>query len=159
MDWIENPICSPPCWQGISPGITTIAGAQEQQTKYPNMSIESENGAAIVQIVKLNLSYYDILPINILISKYGEPNYVRIFKCDPNNKCETHVIFDNLGMVLNLYLEDEGIDNAHAVTISSNSNILKIYFMQSGLDNYFAIGGFEGNIQRDLIPWSGYKRY
>jgi len=95
----------------------------------------------------------------MLISKYGDPSHVRIFKCDPNGRCETHVIFGDKGMVFNLYLKDEGRSDTRIVTISASSNILKIYFIDFGLHAYFDIPGFSGDPNSDLIPWEGLKQY
>jgi len=159
LDWLENPECSPPCWQGITPGITDIARARQIQNKYPNMSVEIENGTPTVRLIGLHLSLYDVLPVSALLSKYGEPAYVRIFKCDPTDNCETHVIFDDIGMIVDLYPENIGEGETPAVEITPSTNIAKIFFTKIGVEGYFDVPFFSGGPSPELIPWQGFKRY
>jgi hypothetical protein len=99
----------------------------------------------------------DHLPIGLFFSKYGQPGYVRVYKCDPNNRCETHVIFEEIGMVLNTYPEDNGDQGHHLVDLSERTNVFRISFFEAGLENYYA--SFSRSENEDLVPWTGYHQY
>jgi len=156
MESLENPVCFPPCWENITPGVSSIDSVQNIQQKYPDMSIETERGSSIVQMVKLNLSIYDNLPNELLISRFGKPDYVRIYKCDSNKRCEAHMVFVDLGMVLNLYPENTGKFQKFIVTISPSTSVVNIYFLEPGLNNYYRnFGGDAGK----MIPWNDFGTY
>ncbi|MBI3175711.1 MAG: hypothetical protein HYZ25_18470 [Chloroflexi bacterium] len=77
------------------------------------------------------------MPTKLIINKYGQPDYVRLYKCDPGAGCETHVIYEKLGMVMNLYLPDTNKQENWSAEISPESNIFRVYFIETGLDSYW----------------------
>jgi len=158
IEWLEEPSCQPPCWEMIQPGITHIDAISSITQRYPDMSVETVPGSSIVQIITLHLSIHDNLPISLFTSKFGKPNYVRIYKCDPNKKCETHVIFMEIGMILDLYPDNLGEYPKDSVYITPSTSVFKVYFLEASIENYYNI--FFGNIEEDdTIPWAGYTEY
>jgi len=153
IQWLENPACSPPCWETIQPGVTSIDTVQDIQKRYPDMQVLTARGDPIITMIALHFSLYDSLPIELIFSKYGQPNYMRMFKCDPNGRCETHVVYSKLGMILNVYPE---MGKNQFMEITSTTNILKIYFLEPGLDNYYS---FFGDGWGKLNSWHGYGLY
>jgi len=153
IQWLENPVCSPPCWETIQPGVTSIDTIQDIQKRFPDMQALTARGDPIITMIDLHLSLYDNLPIELIISKYGQPNYMRMFKCDSNGGCETHIVYSKLGMILNAYPE---MNKNKFMEIKSTTNIFEIYFLQPGLDNYYSIFGDGWG---KLNSWHGYGLY
>lgn len=136
IQWLENPACSPPCWESITPGITSLNDTSNFQQKYPSVYLKKQKDSSIVLSVTLDLAYEHV-PTKLIINKYGQPDYVRLYKCDPGAGCETHVIYEKLGMVMNLYLPDANKQESWSVEISPESNIFRVYFIETGLDSYW----------------------
>lgn len=157
MDWLNRPVCAPPCWGNIRPGITSLDRARSIQQQYPDMAIEAIRGTSIVQMISLNLPIHDNLPIKLILAKYGQPSYVRLYKCDPNNRCETHILFEQIGMVLNAYPEDIGGQARNGIALSADTNVVGIFFLKPRLESYFA--SFSPSANAPLIPWRGYGKY
>ncbi len=157
VKWLEHPSCLPPCWEKIQPGVTSVDAIRDMEQQYPDMSVEIKPGTSIIQVIYLYLSYYDKLPIRLLISKFGQPDYVRITQCDPNGRCPTHAIFMDEGMVVEVYPENmDGYLNP-IVEISAETNVLMIYFLEAGLNNYYDYYYHGMNVS--LSPWKGYSEY
>ncbi len=157
IDWLNSPACEPPCWENIHPGATSIDATRSIQQQYPDMSIETKRGTSVVEKISLNLPVYDNMPIKLVLAKYSQPSYVRIYKCDPNGRCETHILFEPIGMVLDAYPQDIGGQGRNAVALSENTDIFKIIFLEPGLESYYASFGQSANTA--LIPWRGYSEY
>jgi hypothetical protein len=157
MEWLRKSTCSPPCWETIQPGVTSINAIEDIKQKYPYVSFETYRDSTIVRMVSLNLAINDNLPIEILISRFGKPSYVRIYKCDPNKRCETHIIYDDIGMVLNAYPNDIGGYKSDAVDLSADTPLYNIYFLQPGLESYSNI--FGSSAYDELISWKDYGEY
>lgn len=157
FDWLENPVCLPPCWETIQPGSTSINNIQTIQQRYPDMSVETEPGTSTIQMIGLYLSIYDNLPVQLIMSKFGSPDYVRLYKCDPNKRCETHLIFADIGMVLNTYPEDIGKSGDDIVKICDQTSVFQIFFIEPGLNSYYNI--FSGDNKQGLNEWKGCVEY
>jgi len=157
IDWLKNPVCTPPCWQGIQPGVTSKDSVEDIQRQFPDMSLETRRGTSIVQLISLNLPMDDHLPIGLIVSKYGQPSYVRLYKCDPNARCETHIVFPDLGMALDAYPDNIGAGGHNAVRLSDNTSIFRIYLLEPGIASYHA--SFNGGPDEGLIRWTGYHEY
>jgi hypothetical protein len=155
LDWLENPACSPPCWEGIMPGVTLADAARTILQKYPDAAVEPSNDGSIVRRITLNLSLYDYLPLELVLSKYGQPDYVHIFKCDPNSKCDVNIIYEKLGLILDPYLDNVGKSQTAIVDIFPKNHIVKFYFIEPGLENYRNMFGGPGEIQ----DWHGFGTY
>jgi hypothetical protein len=154
--WLDNPACLPPCWETIQPGITSIESAAGIKLQYPDMSLETKRGTSTIRRIGLDLSMNDRLPLQMLLSKFGQPDYVRLYKCDPNNRCETHMIFQGIGMVLNAYPDDIAKGQEQTVEISATTPIFTIFFIQVGLNSYY--DNFGDGVGK-LTPWKNYGLY
>lgn len=119
------------------------------------MYVETQKGESTVLMITLDLVYENV-PLRLIVEKYGQPNYVRLYKCDPGANCETHVIFEKLGMVLNFYLPPIDNQPIWTVEISPESNIFRIYFIEVGLDKYWY--NFSGDPKK-MDEWKGYGAY
>ncbi len=157
IDWLDHPVCAPPCWGNIHPGVTSIDATRSIQQRYPDMSIETKRGTSIVEMVSLNLAMHDNLPIKLILARYGQPSHVRVYKCDPNSRCETHILFEPLGMVLDAYPENVGSQGRNVVNLSDATDIFRIIFLEPGLAGYFA--SFSWSADAPLMPWRGYGEY
>jgi len=157
VEWLEHPSCLPPCWETIQPSVTSVDAIKDIEQRYPDMSVEIKPGTSVIQVISLHLSYYGKLPIRLLISKFGQPDYVRIAQSDPNGKCPTDVIFIDEGMVVEVYPENmDGYLNP-IVEISAETNVLVIDFLETGLNSYYDY--YYNGMNVSLSPWKGYSEY
>jgi hypothetical protein len=156
--WLEHPACSPPCWENIQPGITSVDSIQDIVSQYsPNMDVVTKPGNTVVQSVRLFFSLDENLPLSLLISKYGPPDYVRIYQCDSSLNCDTHVLYTKIGMVLSVSTPEIG-DWAmkDKVAVYSDTRVIQIYFLKTGLENYYELYTADSH---QATPWNGYKEY
>jgi hypothetical protein len=158
VKWLEDPACYPPCWENIRPGVSTVDSVQAILSQYsPNVGISTVQGSSVIRTVRLAFGLDNNLPLSLLISKYGSPDYVRIYLCDESGNCDTHAIFTKIGMVLTLYLPEIGeIYLKDRVAISSDARVTDIYFLEAGLDKYYESYSPDAH---QLTAWSGYKEY
>jgi hypothetical protein len=108
----------------------------------------------IISKIYLSLAY-DNVSAKLLLDKYGQPDYVRLYKCD-NGFCETHVIYEKLGIVLNLAPPYTDYQRGWAVEISPETTIFEIYFIEVGLDSYWY--NFPPDPKK-IDEWKGYGTY
>lgn len=155
MQWLENPTCSPPCWESITPGITSINDTSNIQQKYSSVYLKKQKDSSTVLSVTLDLAYEHV-PAKLILKRYGQPDYVRLYKCDPGASCETHVIYEKLGMVVNFYLSDTNNQEGWTVEISPESKIFRVYFIETGLDKYWY--NFPPAPYK-IDKWTGYGGY
>jgi hypothetical protein len=155
LRWFENPACSPPCWETITPGITSVGDIYSIEQQYPQMHVVTkQKGDPTISKIYLSVPY-DHVPAKLLLDKYGQPDYVRLYKCD-SGVCETHVIYEKLGIVLNFAPPYTDYQQGWTVEISPESNIFEIYFIETGLDSYWY------NFPPDpkaIDKWKGYGAY
>ncbi len=105
-NWLENPSCSPPCWEGITPGKTTLEEANFLITKIQNVEVSSynfktnhgistswgienysisgtiwaNNPDEVVNKIIINLMI-DRIYLKDIISYFGNPNYIHFNYC------------------------------------------------------------------------------
>lgn len=154
LSWLKNPTCPPPCFEMITPGATSANNIYPIQEQYPQLHVVTKKDAPTILKIYLSLAY-DKVPAKLLVEKYGQPDYVRLYKCDPGI-CETHIIYEKLGMVLNLGLLASYNQSGWTVDISPESNIFELYFIETGLESYWY--SFSGS-PRKMDKWMGYGAY
>ena len=79
------------------------------------------------------------LVISEVFSAYGEPGHVDIYDCRYGELCITHLIYNNIGMVLDLStLQDIGDHQKleNKVEIHPDTRVGSIYFYQTRPDFY-----------------------
>jgi hypothetical protein len=111
LRWLEGIPCSPPCWEGITPGQTTAKQAFEILKKSPlilnpKLGYEAVNwnwanndalgGEVRFERSDLNQTIYWIRPsikvkfsLESVIERYGEPSHIIAFKFEPSPVSKT----------------------------------------------------------------------
>lgn len=153
VKWLEEPMCELPCWEGIQPG-------EKMTIPYPsdvNIHVEVAPDTEIVKYIALSLSKNNGITISKIISNYGSPDYVRTYICNPDNKCDVHIIFIKKGMVVSIYTSYSGNYLKSTVSISADATLTKIYFFEPDINKYYEY--FNGDSYRVLLPWLDYGIY
>jgi len=173
--WLENPACCPPCWEGITPGVTTIteavyilnhlAGVSKVEDTHgiltgiayrwyfdqqggEGMLTENEQGR--VAGVELGVAYEQLLTIGEVISTYGSPSHVQRGGLHMGQS-GLYIIYMERGMVLYSILTIyDG-----SVKVSPKTRVLELDFIQPGEDSFI-------QYSRDfnkIVEWQGYTSY
>ena len=175
--WLAQPVCKPPCWQNITPGVTTIKEAASILENSPQIKIKfqskdgidwtftenkdeggtlgaSQDGA--VRMIWLGSVSDRKLLLKTIVSSYGNPEYVHPDDCR-EGKCVTDLVYPDVGMFLSVFIENKGsIDNPQ-FEILSETIIDRVYFIEPGIEKFQSFyGSLEPNL---LMPWKGYGRY
>lgn len=146
-NFFGNPSCSLPCWQGITPGITTSTEALQRLNDSPlifNISIQSEGSLGeygkttwrwkpddeqpeqrgnitwtngIVRT--MNLTTYSIISIGEIISRFGPPEKIDVFDC-------TEVVEGPQWWCATLYYAKNGFEIHNSWSRSGNENGIQI---------------------------------
>lgn len=175
--WLDEPVCKLPCWQNITPGVTTLKEAKsiledlpyiKSQTKTYN-SIDwrfvpnkddggwleaSQDG--IVHSITLG-GDAEIL-LQTIIASYGDPKYVKPHDCR-DGMCPTLLIYPDLGLWVSVFVENTNEDNEDPhieilPTIASN----RVVFIKSGMGNAKKeLSLFQDD--RLTMEWKGYGVY
>ncbi len=148
-NWIEEPTCTPPCWEGITPGITSMNEANILLTKIPDGNIHSinyqtKNGVSTswgignysisgtiwadnpddkVNKIVVNLKYNRIY-LNDTISILGNPDFLHLDNCSQvefTKYCELSLVYIKMGMYVNFTVYPKTIDNIVHVKINPNT--------------------------------------
>ncbi|MFZ3069775.1 MAG: hypothetical protein WA110_01450 [Anaerolineaceae bacterium] len=168
----SNESCGPPCFYGITPGVTTEDDAwnilQEEETVFENckaFDTTLEGGSS--QGVRCNffvvyfidskvdgLAFYPAIELNLkeIIAKYGEPNMLFTFSSStPDNPFygDLSLCFDNLLMIVGTPSELGTIYH-----VSDETRVLHISYY-SAADSYEDLcNGLQGSQE-----WEGYGDY
>jgi hypothetical protein len=175
--WLAQPACKPPCWQNITPGVTsrddavsilknttgvvitynTIRGLSwnfGRQTEEGNI-ILSEDG--IVTSIWIGSISDRKLLLKTIVASYNEPQYVKPLDCR-EGKCVTALVYPDLGMYLTVFVENRRTTNGSPqFEILPDTIINRVYFIESGIEKFEDI---------TFIPdyglpmkWKGYGEY
>lgn len=168
--WLTSPLCNPPCWEGITPGITTIDQSYailnnhrqiisiSKDPNYVTWYFEPKNksGAGLlfseglrngtIEIISLTPEKGDLL-LGDVIGKFGEPDQV-MFTGGDTSAILTYLVYPKQGMALVLWLEAPYV-------ISSTSNIHGVNLFIPGYD----FNGFNLTMVISQVKWAGYSRY
>ncbi len=175
--WLDQPVCKLPCWQNITPGVTTRGEAVSilentpgiviiynkpnglswnfgSKTEEGDVILSAENG--IVSGIFLSSINKD-LNLEEIIAVYGFPRYVKPFDCREGN-CDTILIYPNLGMLLDVYIGNLGIDDVSPqIEILPGTIVYRVYFIETGMENFQKMSIFQ--YHGSLMVWKGYGQY
>jgi hypothetical protein len=180
--WLLKEPCAAPCWEGITPSVTTAEEAQKLLQQNPSFSdveirfmkddpnsgwmtwiwrgtqIQSEaefDGPSSEHIIyKVSIGLRDPIKLKDITSAYGYPTYVQA-------EAEGGDIPNQLAYGLHLYYISSGfylvISNTNVMVkpiISSEALIGAVFFFSPSIQGLNkALGRI--NIQNQLIPWQG----
>jgi len=175
LKFIKNPTCSPPCWENIVPGETTLEQAKLLLARQPDVQdsyVEDTipfgktllwlNGSApvddenIVQMVWLRTSFYGVL-LDQIVNRYGDPKYV-VFSYWYENRVSVDLLYPDIGLVISTRQYEKGHEPDNVMAdISPKDEVADILFLAPGLEYYYAkmIWGLP-LMQYD---WKGYQTY
>jgi len=175
--WLDEPICKPPCWANITPGVTSMDEALSILGKMPEVKITykdqqgvdwrfnqtitdsgtlraSQNG--IISVVVLGNSNDKKLLLETVAGSYGNPAYVKPYDCRIG-MCSTVLVYPDSGMLLNVFLEDAGDKSNHRLRIESDTAVEYVIFFPPGLENFERMAEYQ---EYDLLmEWHGYGEY
>ncbi len=175
--WLDEPVCNLPCWQNITPGITTLKEAKsileslpyiKSQTKtynsidwrfIPNKDDGGWLEASRDGIVRsITLGGDSGILLQTITTSYGDPKYVKPHDCR-DGMCPTLLIYPDLGLWVSVFVENASEDNEDPrivilPTIVSN----RVVFIKSGMENAKKELSL---FQDDLLTmeWKGYSVY
>jgi hypothetical protein len=176
--WLAEPVCAPPCWQGITPGLTNANDAISILRDSPEIVItfQSDNGIdwtfnqnsqeagslsispdGLVRMIWLENGSEKKLLLSTIIASYNEPAYVKPYDCR-EGMCLTALIYPDIGMFLSVFVENRGSDSdMPQFEILADTVVDRIYFIESSKESFLNLYGFpESEI---LLPWKGYGEY
>lgn len=173
--WLENPACLPPCWEGITPGVTTITETFSILQKMPGVSktentrgkltgipirwyfnqsggegLVSEDEHGRVAWIELSLAYEQLLTVGEVIPSYSSPSHVQASSLHIGN-CGLYIIYMERGLVLYTTLP---VHN-EKVLLSPQTRVDKLYFIPPGDENFLRFAKSSYTIDE----WKGYGSY
>jgi hypothetical protein len=177
-------VCQPPCWEGITPGVTTMTetvkileglpwveikfGPEKPLPNKGDITLEwdftrpsSRGGVAYAfdngVIKKLLFSVLSTQLQNV-IESHGFPSDVFIDGCS-HGSCSTRLIYMTTGMVIKLYL-DWDRDAEGDVKVSPENEIITIEFFAPGEQGFLAAyPQYSESFPKWSYPWGGYTKY
>lgn len=175
--WIRQPACQPPCWQNITPGVTTKDQAVAILESMPDTTIRSngedgvdwrfgstpnrggwlyaENG--IVSTVVLSTVDSELTLQNV-IDAYGVPGYVVPEDCR-YGMCDTVLVYPKIGLWLNVFIENKGWENdSIQIEVLPDTIINRAHFAKPGIE-YFKDSYLSPVVEVPVLEWNGYGSY
>jgi hypothetical protein len=174
--WLDQPVCKPPCWQNITPGVTTRDEAVLILENTPGVAItynkksglswnfgtKAEGGNIIVSEDGIVSGVWlgstnENLYLKKVTAAYSFPKYVKPYDCRVG-MCETVLIYPDLGMLLSVFVKDaRGDDEIPQIEILSETIVYRVYFIEQGMENFQKILVFQDYDL--LLEWKGYGEY
>jgi len=177
LTWLDQPTCSPPCWQSITPGLTTRNEALTILENMPSVEItyneeggltwyfgtkKGEGGnitasaGGIVSSIWLG-SINEDLQIEKVVAFYNFPKYVQPFDCR-DGMCDTALIYPDLGMLLAVFVTNENESNAvPRIIILPETTVYRVYFIEPGKER--SQNFLRSDITPLMLEWKGYGEY
>ena len=171
-EWLEDPVCQPPCFMEIIPGVTTITETLQILSARPDVQITSGplvdidgttkelswdfttptqyDGARMItdeegktiSIIDMGPGLHQSLTVADVITHYGPPESVYHADCR-GRECVVHLVYLSSGMVLETFLPAKVDKNyKHSVDISAETLVGEIWFFPPGEDGYRGAFGF-----------------
>lgn len=181
--WLVNAICYPPCWQNITPGVTTVDEAVAILENLPEIKItsksefgvswdfvqnEDEGGTlgvsedGIVRMIWLASVTDRKLLLKTIVASYNEPDYVKPYDCR-QGMCITALVYPDVGMFLSVFVENTSSssfqedDPFPEIEVLPETVVNRVYFIEPGIKNFQNILQLQ---ESDLIiDWNGYGAY
>jgi hypothetical protein len=176
--WLAQPVCQPPCWENITPGVTTYEAAISILESKPEIEITftSEHGAdwqftrnndeggtlsaskdGIVRMIWLGSLSDRKLRLHNIVEAYNYPIYVKPYDCR-EGMCSTALIYPELGMFLNVHTENKGSSSeAPRIEISPDTVVERVYFIEPGRESFLNLYQLEDT--EVLFDWIGFSDY
>lgn len=176
LTWLDQPICRPPCWQNITPGLTTRDEAVSILENMPGIKItdngkygldwgfdsKAEGGTMrfsendIVVSMRLG-SINEDLQLKKVVEFYAFPEYVQPYDCR-DGMCSTALIYPDLGMLLGVFVINEN-DNftAPQIEILPETIVDRVYFTEPGAES--ARNLLRSGNMPPVMAWKGYGAY
>jgi hypothetical protein len=171
-DWLNSPTCAPPCWEGITPGQTSLQEAIDIIKNMPGVDglfrgyhyiewsgNETYSGTAdvgetskTISNVVIHFNHHENISMEEAIGVFGEPLNVQINRCI-NGLCEVFVIYPESGLALKT---TSLLSTDYTVTIDKSSEVRGLVFFTPGIANYLKIVIFQGI---EVRKWDGYGTY
>ena len=184
-DWLNKPVCKPPCWEGITPGNTTFTETEKILTELPWIKLNFGPEKPTPNYRRLKFTWQFIQPSKVLgyaysddeedltislgfegilttklkdvINNYGDPSHVFIADCT-DHRCGTELLYIDSGMVI--YLNPLIPDWKGFVAVSSETDIRGVGFFPPGRDGFLsAYPAYSESFPALVVPWEGYTRY
>lgn len=184
-DWLENPVCQPPCWENIIVGTSTItesinilnrmAGiyitgplkndinntttiSWEYQNSQSVGGVETGKKGDIVTQLHISIDQNQKVSLGEIIHRYGYPDFILLRRCHGfaiDFSCQNDLIYEK-GLALGLILPIK--HNKFEITVDSDVDSIKLF--TNGILGYEDEYGWYGlNIQESLRSWNGYTKY
>jgi hypothetical protein len=183
---LKRPVCLAPCWENITPGVTTraeLSGILEQNHRYfdivsstgdpwgpviswceggspcgPGLlsAFSSFDSGGIVQ--EINLEPGIALQLKDVIPLYGAPDKVAFSDTisDPGN-VGVALLYPKNGLVLEFYAKNQGSIARPVVNFQPDLAIFRIIFTIPGLDYYYSKNIIAKTLEQ--FAWKGYSIY
>ncbi len=180
--WLENPACQPPCWEGITPGKSTmtetitvlntmtgidISGPSRDYTDRKRLLIswnyqnsqssgeaETDENGLIINEMYLSIDHQQQVILREIINIYGSPDNVLINR-NHAGTCDISLM-NKKGFVLNEivpYFWEK-------CKISPSSQVYSIQFFSYEIQDYIREwGNYELYLSGGLMDWNGYTWY
>jgi hypothetical protein len=186
---LDDPDCSPPCWNEIVPGVTSPEEALSYLSSSPeidqgNKEFEisrgywswlftpgySESSGRIyfneLNVYEIALGFDRPVPINKIIEIYGDPQFVSFISGWADTKWMLFVfLYPDRGIALKSF-DFWFWPDRDDVRIGQATKIEEIYFFEPGmlwdentLSRIFLLDADESTVQESLQDWHGYGRY
>ena len=174
--WLAQPACKPPCWQNITPGITTFKEAISilENTSGIKITFKSKDGLdwefskdeggtlgasqnGIVDMIWIGSVSDRKLLLKSIVASYDYPQYVKPYDCR-EGMCLTALVYTDLGMFLSVFIENTGTGSDWPqIEILPDTIVDRVYFIEPGLKSFLSDPEFQ---ESDLLmEWKGYDKY
>ena len=183
-DWWQNPVCQPPCWYGITPGITTITDTAKILSELPWVKITYGPARPLDTGSDMQLDWVAKQPDHVgglvasddqgkitvslrvngklstrledVVEAFGPPSDVMALDCE-YGVCETRLIYISSGMML---VVTPPRDSRRFVKITPDTQVKEICFFPPGREGYFsAFPIYSDAFVIFAVPWEGYTKY
>jgi hypothetical protein len=175
--WLGHPVCQVPCWQNITPGVTTRDDAMIILQKTPDVvsiyngtygiswyfGAKTEAGDITlstdekVELIWLENSSSKEWYLERVVASYGFPKYVQPYDCR-DGMCLTALVYPDMGIALSVFVENKGNkDNLYQIEIRPDLIVDRVFFIERGIDNFLKLPGFQDTSL--LMDWKGYGNY
>ncbi len=180
--WLENPACEPPCWEGITPGKDTLTEVTdklknntgidiygpkydegdrfrnyiiyEYQNNHDGARVETDRNGSIINEITVGIDDQENVKLQEIIKKYGSPDYVLIMR-GHGGTCEISLVYKqgfSLIVMVPYFWEH--------CKVSPTSRVNSIKFFSLAIQDYANEYGHNGiNTTATLEDWKGYKWY
>lgn len=169
-NWLNNATCAPPCWEGITPGQSSLQEATEFIEDIPRVEIQytskdeiewwansyrgrvvTGDGYSTILYITTQFDSDEYISLQDAISVFGQPTDVEIYACI-HSMCYVNAIYPEFGLALQFELKSP----EKSVKIEESTNVLAAIFFIPGMNNYMNLPPFKDGLFK---RWNGYGIY